>query len=108
MATRVAQWAFAAVYLVVAIIALWGGFNELNPPLPAPTPQNPDPLPLYVNSGMVTAAMFYFLTAAAFLAVTFFAARDARSIKDWALVANLNIAFVTFLEVVCTYMILYV
>jgi len=107
MATRVAQWAFAAVYLVVAIIALWGGFNELNPPLPAPTPQNPDPLPLYVNSGMVTAAMFYFLTAASFLAVTFFAARDARASKAGALVANLNIAFATFLGVVGAYLLWY-
>jgi quinoprotein glucose dehydrogenase len=34
MGSRVAQWAFAAFYLVVAIIAVWGGFNELNPPLP--------------------------------------------------------------------------
>ncbi len=107
MASRVAQWAFAAFYLVVAIIALWGGFNELNPPLSAVTPQNPDPLPLYVNSGMVTAAMFYFLTAAAFLAVTFFAARDARADKAGTLIANLNLAFAAFLGVVGAYLLWY-
>ena len=46
MASRVAQWAFAAVYLVIALIAVWGGVMALNPPLPEPTPFNPEPLPL--------------------------------------------------------------
>ena len=100
MATRVAQWAFAAFYLIVAVIAVWGGFNELNPPLPDPSPFDPDPLPLLVNGGMVTAAMFYFLTALAFGAVTFFSARDARASKDGALTANLNLAFAAFLGIV--------
>ena len=107
MATRPAQWAFAAFYLIVAIIAIWGGVNELNPPLPPVTPQNPDPLPLLVNSGMVVASMFYFLTAAGFLAVTFFSARDAMAGKEGALVANLNLAFATFLGIVGVYLLWY-
>ena len=107
MGTRVAQWAFAAFYLVVAIIAVWGGFNELNPPLPEASPFNPDPLPLLVNSGMLTAAAFYFLTAAAFLAVAFFSVRDAAGGKAGALVANLNVAFATFLGLVGAYLLWY-
>ena len=62
MASRVAQWAFAVVYGIVAIIAIWGGVAALNPPAPAPSPFDPNPLPPLVNSGMFTAAMFYFVT----------------------------------------------
>jgi membrane-bound PQQ-dependent dehydrogenase (glucose/quinate/shikimate family) len=107
MATRVAQWAFAALYLIVAVIAVWGGFNELNPPLPEASPFNPDPLPLLVNSGMVTSAMFYFLTAVAFGAVAFFTVRDALARKDGALVGNLNFAFAAFLGIVGLYLLWY-
>ncbi len=107
MATRVAQWAFAALYLIVAVIAVWGGFNELNPPLPDPSPFNPDPLPLLVNSGMVTSAMFYFLTAAAFGAVAVLSGRDALASRDGALTGNLNLAFAAFLGVVGAYLLWY-
>ncbi len=107
MGSRVAQWAFAAFYLVVAIIAVWGGFNELNPPLPEASPFNPDPLPLLINSGMIAAAMFYFLTAAAFLVVAFFSGRDAMAAKPGALVLNLNLAFATFLGLVGAYLLWY-
>jgi membrane-bound PQQ-dependent dehydrogenase (glucose/quinate/shikimate family) len=104
MASRVAQWAFAAFYLIVALIAVWGGVNELNPPLPDPSPFNPDPLPLLVNSGMVTSAAFYFLTAIAFGAVTFLTVRDALGNKEGALVGNLNLGFAAFLGVVGLYL----
>lgn len=107
MATRVAQWAFAALYLIVAVIAVWGGFHELNPPLPDPSPFNPDPLPLLVNSGMVTTAMFYFLTAAAFALVGVLSVRDALAAKDGALTGNLNRAFGAFLGVVAAYLLWY-
>ena len=107
MGTRVAQWAFAAFYLIVAVLAIWGGFGELNPPLPPVTPQNPDPMPLYVNGGMVTASMFYFLTAVAFAAVAFFSVRDAMATKAGGLTGNLNLAFATFLGLVGAYLLWY-
>ncbi len=103
MATRVAQWAFAAVYLIIALVAIWGGINELNPPLPEPSGFNRDPLPLLVNSGMITAAMFYFLTAAAFLAATAYAARGALKQTPQGLVAGLNIAFAAALLMIGAY-----
>lgn len=107
MAKRVAQWVFAAFYLCVAAIAAWGGFNELNPPMPDPTPFNPDPLPLLVNSGMMTTAAFYFLTAAAFGAVGVFSIRDALGSRERALTGNLNLAFAAFLGIVGAYLLWY-
>lgn len=104
MGSRVAQGAFAAFYLIIAIVSVWGGFNALNPPLPAPTPQNPDPLPLLVNSGMVLEAAFYFLTGAAFLAVTAYGARGARSPKAGGVAAGLNIAFAAALIMIGAYL----
>ena len=65
MASRVARWAFAAVYGIVALIAVWGGVVQLNPPTPPPNPPfDPNPA-VFVNSAMFTAGMFYFLTALA-------------------------------------------
>ena len=107
MASRVAQWAFAAVYGIVAIIAIWGGVAALNPPLPDPSPFNPDPLPLLVNSGMVTAAMFYFVTALAFLGATAHAVLLIRKGEPLALQLGLNTAFAMLLAVIAAYNIWY-
>jgi quinoprotein glucose dehydrogenase len=103
MGSRVAQWAFAAVYLVIALIAVWGGVMALNPPLPDPSPFNPDPLPLLVNSAMVVEAIFYFVTAAAFLLATAYAVRTTRS-DAGSLPSVLNFGFATFLIVVGLYL----
>ncbi len=107
MASRGAQWAFAAAYGTIALIALWGGFVQLNPPAPAPNPFNPDPLPLLVNSAMFTAAMFYFLTAAAFVLATAYAVRGVLSNGENGLVNGLNVAFSAFLGVVGVYLLWY-
>lgn len=103
MGSRVAQWAFAAVYLVIALIAVWGGVMALNPPLPDPSPFNPDPLPLLVNSAMVVEAIFYFVTAAAFLLATAYAVRTTGS-DAGSLPSVLNFGFATFLIVVGLYL----
>ncbi|RYG36803.1 MAG: hypothetical protein EON93_04585, partial [Burkholderiales bacterium] len=102
MGSRVAQWAFAAVYLVIAIIAVWGGVMALNPPLPEPSPFNPDPLPLLVNSAMVVEAIFYFVTAAGFLAAAGYSARVTQGGASLSSVAN--IGFATFLILVGAYL----
>jgi len=102
MGSRVAQWAFAAVYLVIAIIAVWGGVMALNPPLPEATPFNPDPLPLLINSGMVVEAIFYFLTAAGFLAAAGYSVRVTQAGAGLPAVAN--IGFATFLILVGAYL----
>ncbi len=105
MASRVARWAFAAVYGIVALIAVWGGVVQLNPPAPPPSPPfDPDPLPLLVNPAMFTAAMFYFLTAAAFAAVTVHAVRGALSDRPHGVASGLNIAFAAFLGLVAAYL----
>lgn len=105
--TRVAQWAFAAIYALVALVAIWGGFLELNPPAPPPSPFNPDPLPPLVNAAMVVAGLFYFLTTIAFAAAAALATRDALAKKEGALVAGLNVAFAAFLAVVGVYLLWY-
>lgn len=104
MTTRGAQWAFAVLYLIVALVAVWGGINQLNPPPPQPSDFDGDPLPLLVNSGMITAAMFYFLTAAAFMAATAYAARGAMRQTPQGLVAGLNVAFAAALLVIAAYL----
>ncbi len=103
MSSRVAQWAFVAVYAIIAVLAVWQGIVTISPPLPEATPFNPDPLPLLVNSGMVTAAMFSFLTAALFTAAAFFAFRDAQAGRADGVVVGLNRAFAAFLAVVGAY-----
>ena len=106
MASRVARWAFAAVYGIIALIAVWGGVVQLNPPAPPPSPFDPNPVVL-VNPAMFTAGMFYFLTALAFGACTFLAVRDARSDKPNVVVKGLNTAFSAFLAVVGVYLLWY-
>jgi quercetin dioxygenase-like cupin family protein len=61
----------------------------------------------YEFGGMVTAAMFYFLTAVAFLAVGLLSVRDAMAGKAGALTGNLNLAFATFLGLVGAYLLWY-
>ena len=103
MASRVARWAFAAVYGIVALIAVWGGVVQLNPPTPPPNPPfDPNPA-VFVNSAMFTAGMFYFLTALAFGACCFFAMRDIRADKPNAVAIGLNRAFAAFLAIVGAY-----
>jgi membrane-bound PQQ-dependent dehydrogenase (glucose/quinate/shikimate family) len=105
--TRVAQWAFAAFYGIVALIAIWGGIVQLNPPPPPASPFNPNPLPPLVNPAMATAAMFYFLTAAVFAAVTFNAVQGILSKRAGGLVQALNVAFAAFLAIVALYLVWY-
>lgn len=107
MASRVAPWAFAAVYGIVAIIAIWGGVAALVPPAPPPSQFDPNPLPPLVNSGMFTAAMFYFVTALAFAAATANAVLLVRKQEPLALQLGLNTAFAALLAVIAAYNIWY-
>ena len=107
MASRAARWAFAAVYGIVAIIAVWGGIVQLNPPAPDPGPFDPNPLPLLVNPAMFTAAMFYFLTAAGFAFATFYAVRGALANRPDGTTSGLNMAFAIFLGIVGVYLTYY-
>ena len=107
MASRVAPWAFAAVYGIVAVIAIWGGVAALVPPAPPPSQFDPNPLPPLVNSGMFTAAMFYFVTALAFAAATAHAVVLVRRQEPLALQLGLNTAFAALLAVIAAYNIWY-
>jgi membrane-bound PQQ-dependent dehydrogenase (glucose/quinate/shikimate family) len=107
MASRVAPWAFAAVYGIVAIIAIWGGVAALNPPAPPPSPFDPNPLPPLVNSGMFAAAMFYFVTAIAFVGAAAHAVLMIRRNEALALQLGLNSAFAALLGVIAAYNIWY-
>ncbi len=97
MAARVAQWAFAALYLLVALLATWGGIMAVSAPPEAP-PQ------FAVNSAMITTAVFYFLTAAAFLAATAYAARSAMAKDPQGLHSSLNVAFAAALAIIGLYL----
>ena len=107
MASRVAPWAFAAVYGIVAIIAIWGGVVALSPPAAPPSPFDPNPLPPLVNSGMFTAAMFYFVTALAFAGAAAHAVLMIRRQEPLALQLGLNTAFAALLAVIAAYNIWY-
>lgn len=88
--TRVAQWVFAALYLIIAIIAIWGGISALNPPPEGPQQYIPE-----VNSAMVISAVFYLFTALMFAGAGAYALRDilSKTEKPKALEAGLNVAF---------------
>jgi hypothetical protein len=103
MALRVAPWAFAAVYGIVAFIAIWGGIAALTPPAPPPSQFDPNPLPPLVNSGMVTAAIFYFVTALAFAAATAHAVLLVRKQEPLAVQLGLNTAYTALLAVIAAY-----
>jgi membrane-bound PQQ-dependent dehydrogenase (glucose/quinate/shikimate family) len=107
MALRVAPWAFAAVYGIVAFIAIWGGIAALTPPAPPPSQFDPNPLPPLVNSGMVTAAIFYFVTALAFAAATAHAVLLVRKQEPLAVQLGLNTAYTALLAVIAAYNIWY-
>ncbi len=107
MASRIARWAFAAVYGIVAIIAAWGAYVQLHPPAPDPGPFDPNPLPLLVNPAMFTAAMFYVLTAAGFAFATFYAVRGALANRPDGTTSGLNMAFAIFLGIVGVYLTYY-
>ena len=94
MVKRLAGWGLAVVWLVIALVAIWGGYiNELAPPTPPPSPGGPSPLPPEVNSAMIVAAVFYFITAALFLLASVLTVRETRQNGPHAIAASLNAAF---------------
>ena len=107
MPTRIAPWAFAVAYLLIAVVSIVGGVvNELMPPVPAPSPFNPNPLPLLVNTGMIVAAMFYFITGALFAGAAFFSVQLIRKNEPQAIVLGLNAAYAAALVSIGAYLLL--
>jgi membrane-bound PQQ-dependent dehydrogenase (glucose/quinate/shikimate family) len=108
MPKRIAPWALAVVYLVIGLVAIVGGYvNELSPPVPPPTPFNPDPLPLQVNSGMIVAALFYFITGALFIGAAFVSVQLVRKNDPKAIVLGLNAAYAAALGSIAAYLLYY-
>src|SRR5690349_14120561 len=101
----IARWAFAAFYLIIAFIALWGGIAALNPPPPEASNFNPNPLAPPVNPAMVMTAVFYFLTAAAFVAAAAYAVMRTLAKDPMGLVAGLNAAFAAALAAIGIYLV---
>jgi membrane-bound PQQ-dependent dehydrogenase (glucose/quinate/shikimate family) len=101
----IARWAFAAFYLIVGIIALWGGIAAINPPPPEPSAFNPNPAAPPVNPAMVMTAVFYVLTAAAFLAAGAYAVMRTLKKDPMGLVAGLNAAFAAALAAIGIYLV---
>ena len=97
--TRVAQWAFAALYLIVAVLAVWLGVVALNPPPEGQQQYIPE-----VNSAMVTTAVFAFVCAALFLAALGFAVRLILRKDPLALTVGLNGAFAATLAMIGIYL----
>src|SRR5262249_55523950 len=104
MGAVIARWAFAAVYLVIAIIAVWGGGLAISPPPPEATQFTPTPLAPPVNPAMVMTAVFYFLTALAFLAAAAFSVMRVLKKDPMGLVVGLNAAFAAALFVIGVYL----
>jgi membrane-bound PQQ-dependent dehydrogenase (glucose/quinate/shikimate family) len=108
MFKRLAPWGFAVICLLIGLTSILGGVvNELSPPLPPPSPFNPDPLPLQVNSGMMTASLFYFLTGALFLGAAFVTVQLVRKNEPQALVIGLNAAYAAALASIAAYLLYY-
>lgn len=100
MVTRVAQWAFAAVYAIVALIAVWGGIDALNPKAATPNGLAPP-----LNPQMTMTAVFYFLTALAFAAATAWSVMRTLKNDAQALVGGLNVAFAAALVSIGLYLV---
>lgn len=100
MVTRVAQWAFAAVYAIVALIAVWGGIDALNPKAATPNGLAPP-----LNPQMTMTAVFYFLTALAFAAATAWSVMRTLKNDAQALVGGLNVAFASALVSIGLYLV---
>src|SRR5262245_52927491 len=100
----IARWAFAAFYVVVAILAIWGGILAVNPPAPEASQFNPTPLPPPVNPQMVVTAVFYFITALAFLGAAAFAVLRTLKKDPMGLVLGLNVAYAAALAVIGLYL----
>lgn len=108
MFKRIAPWAFAIAYLLIAAVSILGGIvNELMPPTPPPSPFNPNPLPLLVNTGMIIAAMFYFLTGALFAGAAFISVQLIRKNEPQAIVLGLNAAYAAALMSIGAYLLWY-
>ncbi|MEZ6030958.1 MAG: PQQ-binding-like beta-propeller repeat protein [Hyphomonadaceae bacterium] len=108
MSRRLAPWAFAIIYALIALTSILGGIvNELSPPLPPPGPFNPDPLPLQVNSGMIIASLFYFITGALFAGAAFVSVQLARKNDPLAVVLGLNAAYAAALASIALYLLYY-
>jgi membrane-bound PQQ-dependent dehydrogenase (glucose/quinate/shikimate family) len=105
MAAVVARWAFAAVYLAVAIIAIWGGYAALNPAGPEPSQFNPTPLPPPLNPQMMVTGGFYILSAIVFLGAAAYAVVRTVNKDGMALVSGLNAAFAGGLTVIGAYLV---
>ncbi len=108
MPARIARWAFVAVYAIIAVIALWGGWLQLNPVAPPPPPNaGPNFIALApeVNSETIVTAAFYFLTAIGFGAVA--ALATLRTLKNdaRALTFGLNLAYAALLAVIGAYLV---
>src|SRR5262245_7793848 len=93
--TRVAPWAFAALYLIVAAVAAWLGVVTLNPPPEGPQQYIPE-----VNTAMMATAVFAFVCAALFLAAVGLAVRLIRKKDPLALSVGLQAAFAAALAMV--------
>jgi quinoprotein glucose dehydrogenase len=100
MSARIARWAFAAVYLIVALVAVWGGIDALNPKAATPNGLAPP-----LNPQMTMTAVFYFLTAALFAGATALAAMRALKNDAQGLTAGLNIAFAAALASIGLYLV---
>jgi len=100
MGTRVAQWAFAAVYAIVALIAVWGGIDALNPRAATPNGLAPP-----LNPQMTMTAVFYFLTALIFAAATAWSVMRTLKNDPQALVGGLNVAFAAALASIGLYLV---
>lgn len=108
MSRRLAPWAFAIICALIALTSVLGGIvNELSPPLPPPSPFNPDPLPLQVNSGMIIASLFYFITGALFAGAAFVSVQLARKNDPLAVVLGLNAAYAAALGSIALYLLYY-
>jgi membrane-bound PQQ-dependent dehydrogenase (glucose/quinate/shikimate family) len=108
MFKRIAPWVFAVAYLLIAAVSILGGIvNELMPPTPAPSPFNQNPLPLLVNTGMIIAAMFYFLTGALFAGAAFVSVQLIRKNEPQAIVLGLNAAYAAALMSIGAYLLWY-
>ena len=97
----VAQWVFAALYLIIAIVAIWGGISELNPPPEGGQQYIPE-----VNSANVVTSVFYFITALMFIGAGAYAVRGIlnKTDKSKALEAGLNVAFAAALGAISFYL----
>jgi quinoprotein glucose dehydrogenase len=100
MPVRIAQWAFAALYVIVALVAVWGGVDALNPKAATPTGLAPP-----LNPQMTMTAVFYFVTALMFAGAAAWTVMRTLKNDAQALVGGLNIAFAAALASIGFYVV---